>query len=234
MQYFGGKQRIADDIVPIIQLFRGDRPYFEPFVGGANIIHKVTGGVRIASDIMPDLIALYKELQNGWQPPMNLTVEQYQQLKADPEPTALKAFAGFGCSFAGKYFGGYAGNNTERSYATNAANSLKKKTKGLDGVDFYCGSYDSFTPQGCLIYCDPPYKGTTAYKGAGKFDSERFWDICRKWATNNIVLISEYDAPSDFILVWEKAVKTDIRGTAGQLDRIERLFMAPMTGGAIC
>lgn len=44
MQYFGGKQRIANDICAIINLLRDGRPYFEPFVGGANIIHRITGG----------------------------------------------------------------------------------------------------------------------------------------------------------------------------------------------
>ena len=227
MQYFGGKQRIADEIAPIIQLLRGDRPYFEPFVGGANVVTRITGGVRIAADVVPELIALYRALQEGWTPPRSLTKDEYRAIKADPTPTPLRGFAAFGCSFAGKYFGGYAGKDSRstRCYATNAANGLEKKRVGLMGCALMCGDYRTFTPKGCLIYCDPPYRGTTAYAGAGKFNSDEFWGRCREWAKNNVVLVSEYDAPVDCTVVcWEKEVRTEIRGKEGRLPRIERLY----------
>jgi len=50
MKYQGSKSRIAKYIVPIIQDYidRLDRPiYFEPFVGGANVIDKVDCAVRV-------------------------------------------------------------------------------------------------------------------------------------------------------------------------------------------
>jgi NADPH-dependent 7-cyano-7-deazaguanine reductase QueF-like protein len=39
------------------------------------------------------------------------------------------------------------------------------------------------------------------------FDHDVFWDIMRKWSKNNIVFISERNAPNDFISVWEKEYK---------------------------
>lgn len=56
--------------------------------------------------------------------------------------------------------------------------------------------------------CDPPYQGTTSYK-TGAFDHAEFWDWCRKMSENNIVFISEYKAPNDFICVWEGEIKTN-------------------------
>ena len=230
MRYFGGKQRIANELIPIIDLLRGDRTYFEPFVGGANVITRVEGGRRVASDVVPELINMYKALQTGWQPPGQLSREEYDQIKAMTEPHPLKAFAGFGCSFAGKYFGGYASSG-ERNYAANAASSLKTKVKGMADVEFYHGDYRSFDPTNCLIYCDPPYNGTTSYSAAGKFNSESFWAICRWWALDNTVLVSEYDAPSDWTVLWEKSVKTDIRGKDGKINRTEKLFLVPSPRG---
>lgn len=228
MQYFGGKQRIAGDIAGIINLLRGNRPYLEPFVGGGNIISRVMGDNRIGADIVPELINMYIALQNGWKPPRRISREEYQRIKADPTPTPLRAFVGFGCSFAGKYFGGYAGQDIRgtQSYAENAANGLEKKLLGLMNVQFCCKSYDTLDPIGYLIYCDPPYAGTTSYSAAGKFCSDTFWATCRKWAANdNIVLVSEYTAPPGIPVIWEKKVKTEIRGTEGRLSRTEKLFM---------
>ena len=41
------------------------------------------------------------------------------------------SFVGFGCSFAGKWFGGYARSNDKRNYAKMAKNSLNKKIINL-------------------------------------------------------------------------------------------------------
>ena len=34
------------------------------------------------------------------------------------------------------------------------------------------------------------------------FDNDEFWDIMRKWSKNNLVVVSETDAPEDFIEIW--------------------------------
>ena len=55
MKYQGSKNRIAKHILPIMLEHRGDRPWVEPFVGGANMIDKVTGA-RIGYDLNQDAI----------------------------------------------------------------------------------------------------------------------------------------------------------------------------------
>jgi hypothetical protein len=47
----------------------------------------------------------------------------------------------------------------------------------------------------------------------------------RNWSKNNIVIISEYNAPVDFKCVWEQKVKLDICDADNKKkDRIEKLF----------
>ena len=59
----------------------------------------------------------------------------------------------------------------------------------------------------------------------GEFNHDEFWDIMRKWSKDNTVLISEYSAPEDFEIVWEKQVKLDIRDKNNKKQkRTEKLF----------
>lgn len=78
MVYMGSKRRIAKYILPIILENRTEGQwYVETFCGGCNSINKVDGN-RIASDNNKYLIALYKALQEGWQPKEYYTKEEYQ------------------------------------------------------------------------------------------------------------------------------------------------------------
>ena len=170
---------------------------------------------------------MYKALQNGWIPPKQLTKEEYDYIKnnKDKKPH-LTGFVGFGCSFAGKWFGGYAKNNRGDNYCLNTYNSLMKKMETLQDVKFEVVDYKNFKPENYLIYCDPPYKGTTQYGLIGKFNTDEFWGIMREWSKNNTVVISEYNAPEDFICVWQKETKTEIRNKENiRENRIEKLFI---------
>lgn len=173
---------------------------------------------------------MYKALQDGWTPPTELTGEEYIHIKDNQdEQPHLTGFVGFGCSFAGKWFGGYAKDSSGRNYCLNAHNSILKKVENglLKDSEFICCDYKELKPDNMIIYCDPPYKGTTQYDKniVGEFDSDEFWDTMRKWSENNTVLISEYDAPEDFEIVWQKEVKLDIRDKNNEKQqRIEKLF----------
>lgn len=134
----------------------------------------------------------------------------------------VKGFVGFGCSSAGKWWGGYAtSDNKERNYAMNAINTIAKKLKGLNNVTFVCGDYfDIVIPSvPSIIYCDIPYKNTTGYSG-GTFNHEAFY----QWAYlmkqfGHIVLVSEYEMNVDEAvrenIVWRKESKKDIRDSEG-------------------
>lgn len=221
MRYMGGKARVAKSLAAYLETQREGLPYFEPFVGAGWVLAALTGS-RSASDVCPDLIALYQALQTGWEPPAQLSEPEYQALRHAP-PSALRAFAGFGCAFAGKWFGGYA-RSGDRNYASNARNSLLAKAPKLEGVEFSVSDYRDHLPFGKLIYCDPPYSGTTGYLAAGAFDWTVFWQVMRHWSEHNRVFVSEYSAPDDFECVWAAETKTDMHTNAGKAPRVERLF----------
>lgn len=228
MQYFGGKAKTAKYIVSILNEYRKPNQLFiEPFCGGLNITCLMGDNV-IANDKNFELIELYKAVQNGWTPPENVSEDDYINVK-NSEDFKLKAFIGIGCSYSGKWFGGYARNNKGRNYAKNAKNSIEKKFNSIgQNVEFISKSYDELLFENALVYCDPPYNETTNYK-FGKFDSEKFWDWCRNTSKKgNTVIISEYNAPNDFKCIWSMETKTDIRTKInGRETRIEKLFIAP-------
>lgn len=226
MQYLGGKARIAKKLLPILQVLRGDRLWVEPFVGGANMFHLVPGP-KVGADAHEYVIALLTAVRDGWTPPTEITEDQYRDMKARPTayPPHLVGFAGFCCSFAGKWFGSYARDRAGQKYALCGHNTLRKQALGLRGSVLLNCSYDEvplIAPS--FIYCDPPYAGTARYRDA--FDSERFWDWCRaRRAEGHVVAVSEYNAPADFLCVWEHQSYTTLSsGHTGAKTRIERLF----------
>ncbi|WP_299831723.1 DNA adenine methylase [uncultured Metabacillus sp.] len=226
IRYFGGKARIAKPIVEYLKSIREEgQPYIEPFVGGGWVM-SLMDGERIACDKHTYLIEMYKAMQNGWIPPTNLTKEEYEYIKNNrDEKPYLTGFVGFGCSFAGKWFGGFA-SSKDRNYCLNAHNSIMKKMETMKDVKFYDCDYKEINPKGLLVYCDPPYQGTTQYGLVGNFDSNEFWDVVREWSKENMVVVSEYNAPEDFVEVWSKDVKTDIRNKDNKKEqRIEKLFL---------
>lgn len=66
MKYVGSKARLVKYIAPIIQSYIDEnniKKYWEPFVGGANLITHIKCKERFGSDINPYLIALLKQTQ---------------------------------------------------------------------------------------------------------------------------------------------------------------------------
>src|SRR5574344_2019332 len=142
MQYFGGKAKIAKYIVPYLEGVRKENQIFvEPFVGGANIVSQMSGK-RKAYDFNEYLIEMYKGVQNGYELPDKLTEDEYKYGKEHKdEDKVLTGFVGFGCSFAGKWFGGYARNKQNHNYCKASKNSLLKKMSTMDNVEFEWRDY---------------------------------------------------------------------------------------------
>jgi DNA adenine methylase len=202
--------------------------YVEPFVGGANVITRIASPLKYAADANVSLITLWKRVQEGWEPPSDVSQSEYALAKQVQDPTdPMTAFLGFGCSFAGKWFGGFA-RSDDRNYATNARNSIANKAAGLSGVRMWAADYRRIPyVEGAVVYCDPPYQGTTPYGAVGDFDTSEFWDFVRALAHEGYLpLVSEYAAPADFAVAWEIETKLDIRNGAGVKEgRVERLFI---------
>jgi len=223
MQYFGGKSKIRKQIATFLTSIRQGRDYLEPFVGGAWVLQEMTGH-RTASDNNKALITMYKSLQAGWLPPEEVSELLYAKYKANQnEMDPLTAFIAIGCSFGGKWFGGYA-RQKGYNFAAGGRRALQKQLSFLLDVCFVAKDYREWQPKNKLIYCDPPYEGVTEYKT--KFDHVSFWETMRHWSKNNIVVISEYKAPNDFKCVLEIPTKTIIRGANNKpVQVVEQLFM---------
>lgn len=227
MQYLGGKTRIAKPLVSYLESVRAERYFVEPFCGALNITRHVRGA-RLAADASPYLFSLYKSWREGWRPPDIVTREMYNRYKDTRDPDdPLTGFIGYGCSFGGKFFGGYASDNPINGnyYAQAARRGLEKKMRECAAATFSLCSYERLTPgRGTLVYCDPPYANTTGYSAVGTFDSTAFWQRCREWSKDGaIVLVSEYRAPPDFEVAWSMPSKTNMHGK-GREGTTENLY----------
>ncbi len=231
MRYLGGKFRIGPRIAEFLNSKRERaQSYIEPFCGGLWVTYLIEGE-RFASDSNKAVITLYKAMQDGWVPPNTVTRDEYAYYRLTKDlDDPMTAFVGIGCSFGGKWFGGYAGTDKrsvkERSYAANAQGSLLKKIAKCKEVVFSHQDYKEAVlsaPSGSLIYMDPPYAGTTGYKV--KFDNADFWNFVREQSYNHEIYVSEFKAPDDFISVLDIKGKTEIRDKKGErADKVERLF----------
>ncbi len=227
MRYFGGKQRINKPLSEFLNSqLKENQTFVDLFCGSCNIISKIDNSrLRIANDKHKYLIAMWKALQKGWEMPNTITEEEYKYIKSNKDENfPLAGFVGFGCSYSGKWFGGYCRNNTNRNYCLNAKNSNLKILNNIQDVIFYNLNYDEVNiPLGSLVYCDPPYKNTTKYckDEVGDFNHDDFY----KWVRNNSnkydIYISEYkqNIPDDFKIVWEYESKKDIRNRNNQQEK---------------
>ena len=236
----GSKSRIAKYIVPIIQKCIDDNnleTYIEPFVGGCNVIDKVKCKSRYGYDKNKYLIALFKHLQSDGKLLPDVSRELYSEVRANYKDGDYEEWyvgnIGFLASYNGRWFdGGYAPLGCEktktgvrvRDYYKEAKNNLLKQSINLKGIEFKCMDYRELNPTNSVIYCDPPYQNVKEYANSTNFDYEEFWNTMRKWSTNNIVLISELQAPEDFECIWEQEVSRSIKAT-DKTTATERLFV---------
>jgi len=227
MRYQGGKSRISTQISAIIERERESNTFVSLFCGTCSVESKVKGFDKvICNDNHEYLIEMLKGVQNGYNLPEEISEEQYKYIRDHKdENKILSGFVGFGCSFGGKWFGGYARNKTGTNYALQSKKSLHKDIDNMSNAEFICMDYrDVYIPKGSVVYADPPYNNTTGY-GKQKFDSEEFWEYMREISKYNKVFISEQTAPSDFECVWEKEfTRTLDVNKDNQFKVVEKLF----------
>jgi DNA adenine methylase len=192
--------------------------------------------VMMAGDANADLMAMWKAAAaHEWLPPTVVTEDDYRARGKEPAETA---FIGFGCSFGGKWFGGYArdGERGHRNYALTSACSTMNKVQAMHGRRLdACGfeSWDSRVDAGTVVYCDPPYAGTTGYSAVGAFDHERFWEVARRWADRGaVVLVSEYAAPEGWTVAAEFEHRVTVSGGGDGQRTAERVFARDASAAA--
>ena len=228
MKYMGSKNRIAKHILPIMLEHRAeDMTWVEPFVGGANMIDKVAGkriGADINSFLIDALIAIRDCISDLPKNNSEFTEADYQQLRKS-EDYIYKGYAGFAFSYGGKWLGGWRRDKIgKRDYINEAYRNALNQNPKLQGVRFVESKYqDLKIPPNSLIYCDPPYEGTTKYKD--RFNHKDFWQWCREKAKEgHKIFISEYNAPSDFECLWQKEIVSSLTKQTGSKTGVEKLF----------
>lgn len=227
MRYNGGKASVAKEFVSIIAGRENCGCYWEPFVGAGNVICRpeLAKFERLGSDLDGGIIELLQAVKAGWEPPSVITEEQYALAKAGCGSPGYRAFVGYGCSFGGKFFGGYA-RSAARNYALNARNSLLRQAPLLKDITLVTSDYRAMPFGRCdVVYCDPPYKGTTRCGAGGGFDSEEFWAWCFEQAVmGSKVYVSEFAAPKGFTELYSKPIRDGLRRSDKQ-PMTERLFV---------
>ena len=240
MKYMGSKSRIVSSIAPIIQIYVSESEsaiYYEPFCGGCNVIDHIAAKVRIASDNQKYLIALYQNLHRLGELPEFITKDHYDSVRncyntgGNQYEDWYIGAVGFLASYNGRFFdGGYAGivhtkSGTDRNYYAEAKRNLEAQAPNLAGIKFFCEDYLNIKGiSGYVIYCDPPYFGTKKYGSSKNFDHNRFWEWVRQTSKDNVVLVSEHEAPDDFECIWEQEVTRTIDNTK-RVRTTEKLFI---------
>ena len=239
MKYMGSKNRIAKHLLPIILKDRKKgQLYVEPFVGGANMIDKVDGN-RIGLDSNKHVINALNYIRDCTPPKNNIefSEDDYKEAarfvrgenKVTLLPSGLIGFALIAYSFGAKWCGGWSrGKNSkggERDYVAEQYRAAVKQKPLLKGVIFHSAPYSELIlPYSSIIYCDPPYEGTTKYKDY--FDHGKFWQWCReKSEEGHKVFISEYSAPADFVCVWSQELNVSVAKIGKHKKAVEKLFI---------
>jgi DNA adenine methylase len=235
IRYAGAKGKCAGIIRHIQSLIDVNKGYWEPFVGSGKIIQGVRNCMRYGCDIDEPIITLLQSIQDGWIPPDRVTEKEYRHWMSqrgkiiDP----MMGFVGYGCSFAGRYFQGYARSGST-NFAASAKRTLLRQKPFLVGAILMRRDYretPKFWPG--VVYCDPPYRGTKPVGSMPPFNHKTFWKWAVEQSKHSTVLISEYTCPvPGAVILWEKKVSAGIRfGTHGYggnvgnyRKKVERLY----------
>lgn len=207
MKYMGSKFRIAPHIAQYINniaLCENIEDYYEPFMGGCSVGEIVRVKNKHLSDINKPLVELFKKVQEGMWEYKYIDREEWYKVKDDRfnckvYPEWFIAWCGIGCSFRGRYFSAHGGkyidkaSNKEVDPQLQTYKSLIKERDKILNIKFSHRRYNEIEkPYHAVIYCDAPYRNTTAYNGMEKFNFEEYDEWLIEMSKDNLVLISEY------------------------------------------
>lgn len=244
MKYLGGKHRqgpiIAQYILKCLLIYKKLMvQYIEPFCGAMGVATRVINLIIehklkckiILSDNNQALITTWKSLVfNGWVPPCHITLSTYNKYKKVQDPNdPMTAYVGFGMGFGGKWFGTFTRNRAGRKYDQELVYSTLLKANILlkaYNLKMSCIEYTNYANiRGAVFYLDPPYANRTPQRNI-PFDHEQYWSFVRLISKNNVVLLTEYIAPYDFIPIYNFG-DTVVRHHAskGKDGTCERIFI---------
>lgn len=232
MRYLGGKTKVTKFLTSAIVPKLKGRTVWDPFCGGLSMTLALSEHVPVlATDVHTPLISLYQAVANGWDPPDTVSPQEYKEAQTLSDTDPLKAFVGFGCSFGGKYFGGYARDDKRNeNYAQQTRNVLLRDIPFLTsrGSSFAVQNFLQITPApddtDLVLYLDPPYAGTTVYKGVDCFDHGLFWSKVALWSRYTDVFVSEYSCPFATVPLLTFDHPMNVASGSSREGRAEKLF----------
>lgn len=245
MRWTGSKKNQAAKIVELFKPFNDGRPYIEPFLGSAPVLAATAGfwkGLLVASDVNRFLMAYWLCVQRGRRLDRDtITKEEWAALRdrwRGGDRTWELLYVGFGTNNAPSQ-----NNLYDASFKDNLAYQkryVEKVRPALEKARLLNKDFLWFEPVavhgGNLIYCDPPYANSTREScNMPAFDYVGFWDVVRRWSKNNVVFISEREAPADFECVLEISKTTCMNFPTCKkvLRYFERVFVMKKPGPAI-
>jgi DNA adenine methylase len=240
MKYLGSKQRIINDILPImLEKIDEKSAFVDAFCGGCSVIENVPSQYRrIANDNNKYLIAMWKSLTNDKVFCHHIEKEFYSKIRDDAYGRTnnydddLVGWVGFMASYNGRFVdAGYSGHNVigtngkSRDYISENINNTLKQIPKLKGVEWQSGNYwEMEIPENSLIYCDIPYKNTKQYSTSKNFDYEKFYEWCKEMKNKgHTIFISEYNMPDEFKCIWSKQITNAMHQTNTK-KAVEKLF----------
>ena len=230
MRYQGGKRRSAKYIVPFLGRLKAAAPVpdvADLFLGSCGIeraAHDAGATVTLGAEICPAVIACYRAVAAGWDPPSRLTRDEYRALQkthGSDSQDPIAAFALVFCAYGGTWGGGWLPDDTRWLHCAPATWSAAAKARRdllalaslLQGMRLECMDYRvaaELVPDGGVLYLDPPWRGTLPYKQAPPFDHDAFWEWATVASLRWRVLISEspLGPPADagWRLAWSRPV----------------------------
>ena len=98
--------------------------------------------------------------------------------------------------------------------------------KVIPNLEIHNKDYKEFSDvKNSIIYLDPPYKDTNKVYKHNNLDYDNFYKWCKDMSKENIVLISGYNMPDDFEIVYEfRKAKSTLQGGRHE-SKYEKLYM---------
>ena len=237
MVYQGSKDRTAKYLVPIINDIikkNNIKYFFDMCVGGgnlsANIKYKIDVENIYGVDNNKYLIELLKKFQKEHIEYFSVTKEEYKHIKENKNnyDDWYVGYVGFLQSFGSRFFDSYVKNNIDgRNIINERYRNLLKQSNKLKDIKLFCKDIFSIDysrlPKNSLIYFDPPYSNTAKYHN--EFDNDKFWKLVIELSKDFIILVSEFNAPKDFISIWCKEKLSTLNSEGKYKKDMEHLFI---------
>ncbi len=195
VQWYGGKQQIADEIISIMP---EHRHYIEVFMGGAAIFfNKSKAPLNTLNDVNGNLTNLFIQVRDHYDElseKLYWTLYSHKQYKifynqylsgfkeqSDLDRAMAFLFlvrASYASNIQGGCFSAAIGTNSATSFNQSMIEKLKLARHKLDSVIIEnCSFIDIFKKydkpeEKVFFYCDPPYLGTEDF-----YESEFDWDL---------------------------------------------------------